>query len=110
MSTKIKFSDVRKVKKLSLPSYEGSEIEIYDRFTADQQDEILSAETDFERGILALQLLIKSWNFVDDNEKEIPVNKESLGKLPAKDFNFLLEEVSKIITGEESKKKANSKK
>ena len=106
---KIKFSDIRKLKTLNLPSYEGSEVEIYDRFTAKQQGEILETKTDLERGILALTFLIKSWNFVDDKEKELPVTKETLGNLASKDFNFLLEEVSKIITEEDSKKKVNSK-
>ena len=110
MSMNIKFSDVRKVKKLSLPSYEGSEVEIYDRFTAKQQGEILEAKTDLERGILALQFLIKTWNFIGDDDKELSITKESLGNLSAKDFNFLLEEVSKVITDEEAKKKMNSKK
>ena len=106
----IKFSDIRKVKKLSLPSYEGSEVEVYDRFTAKQQGEILEAKTDLERGILALTFLIKSWNFIDDEDKKLPIDKESLGNLVSKDFNFLLEEVSKVITVEEVKKKENSKK
>lgn len=105
----IKFKDVREIKKLSLPSYEGSEVVIFDRFTAKQQGEILETKTDMERGLLALTFLIKSWNFVDDKDKELPITKESLGNLSAKDFNFLLEEVSKVITGEETKKKTSSK-
>lgn len=105
----IKLKDVRKTEKVSLPSYEGSEVLIYDGFRAIDQEKVLAAESDFEKGLVALQCLVKSWNFTDDDEKELPITKESLSQLSSKDFNFLLTKVSEVVTNVEVKKNVSSK-
>jgi hypothetical protein len=46
-----------------------------------------------EIGIQTLPLLIKSWNFTDEEGKDIPVNYENLKILPATDIEYLISQI-----------------
>ena len=98
-------TDVRKTKKINLPSYPDVEVEVYDGLLTYQVAELQKAETDLDRGIATLQLLIKSWSFVDAEEKSLAITIENLKKLPTKDFSALMTTVEDAISDEEGKKK-----
>jgi len=98
-------TDVRKTKKINLPSYPDVEVEVYDGLLTYQVAELQKAETDLDRGIATLQLLIKSWSFVDAEEKPLAITIENLKKLPTKDFSALMTTVEDAISDEEGKKK-----
>jgi len=102
--------DIRKTSELTLPSYPDSKIVLYDRILAGGMERVMSAKTDFEKGLVALQELIKDWNFVDENGKKLEVNLENLRRLPLKDLTFLMEKVRAFFTQEEKEDKKSLKK
>lgn len=83
--------DAREIKKVSLPSYPDVEIELYDGLLTDQIGVITRIDNDYDRGIEVLRFLMKSWSFVDEKEAPLAITKQNLGKLPAKDFTFLMD-------------------
>lgn len=92
-----KLFDPRTVKKIELPSFPGSEVELYDGLLTQQAIEINKKEDDYDIGMNMLQFIIKSWSFVDENEKPLPISRETLGMLPMKDFSMLMNEVEKTM-------------
>lgn len=82
--------DPRKTKKVKLPSFPDVEVEIYDSLLTDQIGKINKLDNDFDRGMETLRFLIKSWSFVDGKDEPLEVKKETLGKLPTKDFTVLM--------------------
>jgi len=106
-TNKMKLLDPRKIIKVSLPSFENVEVDLYDSLLTEQLGEIGSDLTDYERGIRTLQFLIKSWPFTDDKEQPLTITKENLGKLPVKDFTAMMEAVTKSMDflGKEKTKK-----
>lgn len=105
-----KLIDVRKVEKFSLPSFPDVVIEVYDGFLTHEFEKLNIIESDYDKGIGTLLCLIKSWSFTDDNDKPLEINKENLGKLPAKDYAFLIEKIGKIMENVTEKKEVSSKK
>lgn len=101
--------DVRKVVELSLPSYPGSKVILYDGLLFGQMRKIGDAKGDLDRGILVLQYLIKEWNFTDKDEKILEVNEANLNQLPIKDLQVLMEEANKILEDISKKKVGSSK-
>ena len=108
--TKTKLFDTRKTIKIALPSYPDSEVELYDGLLTFEFEKLTEVEKDYDRGIETLRFLIKSWSFVDDNEKPLEVTKEVLGRLPAKDFTYIMEKVGEIMNQMIEKKEPSSKK
>ena len=108
MSTQL--FDPRKTKKISLPSYPDVEIEVYCDLKTNQINELQKIENDYDRGIEIIRFLIKSWSFVDKDNKQIEVTSKVLGELPAKDFTFLMTNVSEMMENVTVKKKKNLKK
>lgn len=97
--------DVRKVQKMSLPSYPDSEVEYYDGLLTGQLSEINKLDDDNEKGIKTLEFLIKAWSFVDAAQKPLPITMENLKKLPLKDFMILMDKINEVMAVEEEKKK-----
>ncbi|MEE9117841.1 MAG: hypothetical protein V3U02_04500 [Calditrichia bacterium] len=98
----VKLNDPRNVKVVELPSFPGSKIEIYDSLLTRESREVSKkGGDDFDKMVNGLELVIKSWNFTDDDNKVLPVNQENIGKLPSKDLQALAES---LLT-EEMKKK-----
>jgi len=85
--------DVRKTIEISLPSFPGSKVILYDRILAGGMERIMEAKTDFERGLIALQEMIKDWNFTDEKGNKLEVSLENLRKLPMEDLTFLMDKV-----------------
>lgn len=104
----IKLFDPRKIIKIALPSFPESEIEIYDTLLANQMLKVQDLQTDSEKGLAVLKYFIKSWNFVDENEKPLEITIENIGLLPVKDFTFLMDEVSSSMDFLGKKKEKNS--
>lgn len=90
--------DIRKTFEVSLPSYPESKIILYDSILAGGMERVMDAKTDFERGLIALQELVKDWNLTDEKEEKLEVNLENLRRLPFKDLNFLLNKVGDFFT------------
>ena len=101
--------DIRKTIELTLPSYEGSKVVIYDKVLAGTMEKMMDCKNDFERGLVALQDLIKEWNFVDDEGNKLEINLENLRKLPMKDLTFLIEKVGDFFIQAEKEGKKSSK-
>lgn len=98
--------DARKVKKLVLPSYPDVEIEMFDGLLTEQIGALSKFDNDYDRGIEVLRFLLKSWSFVDEKGEFLAIKKETLGKLPAIDFTFLMDEATKSLDflGEQKRK------
>ena len=79
MTTKTKLFDSRKTIKITLPSYKDSEVELYDGLLTSEFEKLGSVEKDYDRGIETLRFLIKSWSFVDDEDKPLKPTKEIFG-------------------------------
>ena len=92
-----KLLDPRKIIKITLPSFPDSEVEIYDGLLTGEALGLNKEEADNETGMLLLQKIIKSWSFVDENEKPLAITKETLGLLPMKDFKMLMDKVNKTM-------------
>ena len=104
------FKDVRKVTSVSLPSYPESTVELYDGLLFGQINQLQKEETsDTEKGMQSLQFLIKSWNFVDESEKALPITVEALSQFPVADLTFLLEKVGDFFTSGKKEKKESLK-
>ena len=89
---------IKKTKKISLPSYEGSEVVLYtDIFFEDvlKFDNIASPTT--KELLEFLPQMIKEWNFTDKDKVPLEITAESIGKLKLPDVNFLLSEVIKVL-------------
>lgn len=110
MSKKPIFREIRKTFEVSLPSYPGSKIILWDQLLAWQNADLQDAKTPYDAGLITLTYLIKGWNFVDKNDKPVEVNKEALGHLPSKDMTFLISKTTELILESQTKKKVNSKK
>ena len=103
-------SDIRKVTKVSLPSFPESEVELYEGLLFGQMKELERAKSDMDKGILALQLMIKDWNFVDEKKEKMAVNRESLNKLPMQDLTFLMDKVKVFFSQTEKETRKYLKK
>lgn len=99
--------DPRTTKKISLPSFPKVDIEVYNDLKTNQINTLQKIENDYERGIEIIRCLIKSWSFVDENNKPVEVSEEALGNLPAKDFTHLMNIVSESMKVVQEKKKKN---
>ncbi|MFA5174716.1 MAG: hypothetical protein WC438_06040 [Candidatus Pacearchaeota archaeon] len=97
--------DVRKTKKINLPSYPDVEIELYDQLLTSDVGKLSNNTTDYDRGIEVLRCLIKSWSFVNEKEEPLTISKENLEKLPTKDFTFLMKEAAEALSFLEIKQK-----
>lgn len=109
--TNVVFKETRKTVILNLPSFEGSEVELWDGLLFGQMKEISKAPDDFSRGILVLQYIIKNWNLVDEKIGiKLEVNEANLNQFPIKDLTILMEKANKILEELGKKKEESSKK
>ncbi len=97
--------DTRKIHIVKLPSFPGSEIELYESPLFGEVRQIEGLKDDLSKGIKTLILLIKDWNFVDDKGAKIPIEEESLDIFPAKDLSVLMEKVASLVKEDDSNQK-----
>jgi len=95
--------DLRGTKTISLPGYENSEVVIYDGILIDSFSKVqkllgATPETmDVASLKEALVLMIASWNFVDAQDKPIPVSAEAMSLLNIDALTFLVSEIAATI-------------
>lgn len=102
--------EVRKTSEVVLPSYPDSKVILYDRILAGGMERIMEAKTEFEKGLIALQEIVKDWNFVDEEGKKLEINLENLRRLPLEDLTFLMDKVRDFFTQQEKEGKQSLKK
>lgn len=99
MSDKIVFSNNRPTKIIELPSYKGSQVEIYASLLAkDLMD--LDRKDELSIGLSSIHKFIKSWNFTDDTGADWPLTRENVLNLSAEDITFLMEQIKDFATEE----------
>jgi predicted DNA-binding transcriptional regulator len=86
---KVIFSDTRKTRKITLPSFEGSEVEIFTELNIGQQRAIMNADNDFDRGLAAAEVAIKGWNLYEDETTPLATTAENLKKFPIGDVEAI---------------------
>jgi hypothetical protein len=52
---------------------------------------------------------LKEWDIVDENERQVPINTESIGNLPSVIANALLDRYEKSLTMEDEDQKNDSR-
>lgn len=97
--------DFRQSKKITVPGYEGAEVEIYDGILFGDAHLLARLTTDpsYENMGRALPKLIKSWNLTDEKNAPLPITEESLKLLSPEAVGAIADECTKFI---EAKKKA----
>ena len=106
----IKFSDPREFKKIELPSFKGSEAEIFLSLKVKEQRDIAakypkasdSQSEDAQNASIALLVAsIKNWNFTTgEKDERLKISMENLSEFPMTDILFMLN-----IIGEAAQKK-----
>lgn len=97
MINTVKLVDIRSTETIELPSYQGSQVVVYKELLTQDQREIAQLTWDKDQFKIVLTMIvkaIKSWNFVDENEKVLEPSIENLGKLPQKDLGKIFEAVT----------------
>lgn len=102
--------DPRKISKVKLPSFPEVEVELYSELLTGQIGELNKIKNDYDRGIETLRFLIKTWSFVDKEDKILEISKETLSKLPAGDFTVLMNTAVNSLDKLNEKKKKKLKK
>ncbi len=108
--TNVVLKDIRETKAVELPSFKGSSILLYKTLLTGQIKELEGTTNEMDRGIKTLILLIKEWNFTDEEDKPLPITQDSINILPIKDLRFLMTEMTAIFDDDDEKKKLNLKK
>ena len=99
------FSDGRKVESLELPSFKDSKVEMYISMLVEDQREIYkqypNADDDthsdsFDSVITKLMKCIKSWNFVDESGKALPITFDNIKSMPMTDMTKMLQVLKKM--------------
>ena len=112
--SKVIFWDVRKTKTIELPSFPGSEVVVFTELNIGQQRFISNAGNDFERGMLAAQTAIKSWNLFQDENTPLEISQETFKQFSDRDMIMIfatiagktVEEFSKITQNPSEEKKS----
>jgi len=99
--------DPRSTISIKLPSFPDVEVVMYEGLLMHQIRQITKVTEDYLAGLETIKMLIKSWDFVDENNNPLPVTEDSLGRLPSIDFGALMEVANKSIESMELKKKKN---
>lgn len=102
--------DPREILTIKLPSFPEDEVMLYKGLLTYQVDNIIKIESDYGKGIEILKTMIKSWTFVDENDKPLEISKKTIGLLPAKDFAILMDRVNEEFEEVNIKKKKSLKK
>lgn len=85
-----------KTEKIELPSFPGSEVEVKSELLVEEVMQVREEEDEMGQAMKFLEMAIVKWNFDDEEGRPLPVNKENLGKLPAKDFEKLVSHIVPI--------------
>lgn len=86
--------DFRQTKKITLPNYKDSELEIYDSLLAGDTFEISKITDEWESNLLMLTRIIKDWNFTDNKNNKMAITIENLKLLKMEDLVSLIQELT----------------
>lgn len=106
MGEKVTLRDPRSTKIIELPSFKGSQVEILPYLLIGDFSGIDLKASEVEQGLKVLPKFIKSWNFTDDDSKDLPVTEEAIQRLPTDDVVFLFNEIKEFA--EEQKKSSKT--
>jgi len=95
--------DLRETETVVLPVM-GAEVELYKGLLFGDVEDIDPDGNKVETGKKMLLRIIKGWNFVDEEGKEIPISGDVIKKLPQEDVAFMVEQSSKHIAQQQKKK------
>lgn len=76
---------------VELPSYKGSEVEIYEKAPFSVVADVKEGMDNIQVAKMVLPRLIVGWNFTDKSGSKLEVNMENIMKLPITDINYLTE-------------------
>lgn len=93
-------SDFRKTKEISLPTYPDSKIIIYSGVLIGDALTQGPDESELHYSLRALPVIIKEWNFTNEQGEPLPINDKTLGLLRAEELTYLILEMQKFIDGE----------
>lgn len=77
---------------LKLPSYEDSEVVIYEKAPFSVVADLEEGKGNMAVAKAILPRLIVDWNFTDESGEKLDVSLENIMKLPIEDINYLLEQ------------------
>jgi hypothetical protein len=100
MSDKIVLRDPRPTKTVELPSFPGSQIEIWPSLLISDQGKLNASDPSEKLGMDSLPLFIKSWNFTNEKNEDMPINADSVKLLPTDDAIFLFNQISDFATAQ----------
>lgn len=61
---------------VELPSYKGSQVEVFKALTVGETRDALDTENDFDRAVAMAVKSVKDWNLYETDEKKLPITKE----------------------------------
>lgn len=88
---------ITETKELTLPSYPDSKVTVVSKPTWGSVSEIKPGDDPAKIAKEILPKLILDWNFTDASDNKLEVNMENIGKLPAEDVGYLMQEVTKTL-------------
>lgn len=102
----VKVSEAYSTKKISLPSYKDSEVNIKTAISVEKVIELEGTEgdKDLDKVLNVVVALIVSWNFETEDEKPLEITVENLKKFPSSDLQFLSEEITNIVKKKQPEK------
>jgi len=113
MSNLIEVSAGRKTKEISLPSYEGSKLTVYEELSVGEQRQLnkqypqdgsQSTEKRMAYMVACYVALIKEWNLGHEG-KTLEINEQNIDKYFYKDDMIMLNSIMAGISYDEAKKK-----
>lgn len=95
-------SNNRETVTIELPSFEGSQVEVYTSLLVGDMRDMSELDNDVTKATKILPNIVKAWNFVDEEGKPVQPNAAAFMKLPPEDVTFIIETLEK--TTHEAKK------
>lgn len=89
-----KLQDTRKLIDVTLPSNPEVKITLRDGLLAGDLEDIERIDNNFLRSLTAVQKMIQSWNFEEDDGSITPVTVENIKKLNTQDIDHILKATS----------------
>lgn len=107
MSRKNPFVKSLQVKRIELE--DGDWIELADRITIRMMEHIQDEGSKQRKGAETIAVFVKSWSFVDEEGKMVPVTVENILDLEVATFNEILTEVLKVMKSPKAQSQTSEK-
>jgi hypothetical protein len=93
---KVILKDSRPTKEIELPSYKGSKVVVYPSLLVGDAMMTAKPTDEVQFGMESLTKLIKSWNFVDEKQVDLPITLDNLKILNISDLEYLMKQVTEF--------------